>query len=397
MSLLGTSWEDPRTAAIMGLAGGLLQGNAGAGLQQGLLGYQRQSQISNQTQRQQRYDAREDEAYAKQQKLEAEHEAIRARLREQFAKMDPRFAGMNGPTPAAAGAMGKVDPEQMVAYELAQADPIKYGGAFASSLKPKEPKYQVVGNSLLTIGPKGVNEVYRQPKETDWNQLMVPGPDGKPVLNTALFDAKRQLAAASASRNNTTVINAGQKGFDNEQSLRKEFQGLPTYKAFTEVQTAFDQIRTTLDNPSGANDLAAATKFMKLLDPGSVVRESELGMAMQTSGVFDKFSNYANMLATGQKLTPVQRKQFREAAEGLYKAAQSRYIDTAKDYRGQAEKWGLDADAVAPGAYKVYGYKSKQAAIDDARNAIMKAPTAKAEVLRRLEQELGITDHGLAR
>lgn len=64
MSLFGTSWDDPKTAAIMGLAGGLLQGNAGAGLQQGLLGYQRQAQINNQTARQAKYDAREDEEFA---------------------------------------------------------------------------------------------------------------------------------------------------------------------------------------------------------------------------------------------------------------------------------------------------------------------------------------------
>lgn len=64
MSLFGSSWEDPKTAAILGLAGGLIQGNAGAGLQQGLLGYQRQAQINNQTARQSKYDAREDEEFA---------------------------------------------------------------------------------------------------------------------------------------------------------------------------------------------------------------------------------------------------------------------------------------------------------------------------------------------
>ena len=396
MSLFGASWDDPKTAAILGVAEGLLGGNPGRGLSLGLLGAQRQSQINNQTARQSKMDAREDEQYSRQQKLEAEHEAIRNRLREQFKTLDPRFAGMNGPTPQAADAMGKVDPGQMIAYELAQADPIKYGGAFAETLKPKQPKYQAVGNTLLAIGDNGVKEAWSAPEKVDPNKPFMYQ-NGQIVPNSAYQQFELERASRGAGRNTTTVINAGQKGFDNEQSLRKEFQGLPTYKAFTEVQTAFDQIRTTLDNPSGANDLAAATKFMKLLDPGSVVRESELGMAMQTSGVFDKFSNYANMLATGQKLTPVQRKQFREAAEGLYKAAQSRYIDTAKDYRGQASKWGLDPDAVAPDTYKVYGYKSRQAAVDDAKNAMMKNPGAKAEIIRRLEQELGIADHGLAR
>lgn len=59
MSLFGTSWDDPKTAAIMGLAGGLLQGNAGAGLQQGLLGYQRQAQINREIGREEKSDARQ--------------------------------------------------------------------------------------------------------------------------------------------------------------------------------------------------------------------------------------------------------------------------------------------------------------------------------------------------
>lgn len=59
MSLFGSSWDDPKTAAIMGLAGGLLQGNAGAGLQQGLLGYQRQAQINREIGREEKSDARQ--------------------------------------------------------------------------------------------------------------------------------------------------------------------------------------------------------------------------------------------------------------------------------------------------------------------------------------------------
>lgn len=68
MSLFGTSWDDPKTAAIMGLAGGLLQGNAGAGLQQGLLGAQRQSQLNAQSQRMMAQDAMEAEKFGFQKK-----------------------------------------------------------------------------------------------------------------------------------------------------------------------------------------------------------------------------------------------------------------------------------------------------------------------------------------
>jgi anti-sigma28 factor (negative regulator of flagellin synthesis) len=80
MSFFGTSWEDPKTAAIMGLAGGLLQGNAGAGLQQGLLGYQRQAQINNQNQRLSAADAREAEQFGIQkQQWQAQADAAKAK------------------------------------------------------------------------------------------------------------------------------------------------------------------------------------------------------------------------------------------------------------------------------------------------------------------------------
>lgn len=211
MSLFGTSWDDPKTAAIMGLAGGLLQGNAGAGLQQGLLGYQRQAQINNQTARQSKMDAREDEQYARQQKLEADHEAIRTRLREQFAKMDPRFAGMNGPTPSAAAAMGQVDPEQMVAYELAQADPIKYGGAFASSLKPKAADMKVVGDTLLSIQNGKASEVWKKPEQIDPNKPFMMQ-NGQVVPNPAYQQFELERASRGAARTDVRV-DAAPKAF----------------------------------------------------------------------------------------------------------------------------------------------------------------------------------------
>lgn len=63
MSLFGTSWDDPKTAAIMGVAQGLLGGNLGAGLEKGLLGAQRQSQINAYNQRQTAADARDAELF----------------------------------------------------------------------------------------------------------------------------------------------------------------------------------------------------------------------------------------------------------------------------------------------------------------------------------------------
>jgi hypothetical protein len=115
-----------------------------------------------------------------------------------------------------------------------------------------------------------------------------------------------------------------------EGDLRKEYNALPDVKAYNEVNTAYNQIKVATQRPSPANDLAAATKFMKLLDPTSVVRESELIMAVQASGLADRISNTGNRILNGEKLTPTQRKDFFDAATQFYKIAEEkkRAIDT---------------------------------------------------------------------
>jgi len=115
-----------------------------------------------------------------------------------------------------------------------------------------------------------------------------------------------------------------------EGDLRKEYYGLPDIKAYNEVNTAYKQIKVSTERPSPANDLAAATKFMKLLDPTSVVRESELILAVEASGLVDRISNTGNRILKGEKLTPTQRKDFFDAATQFYKIAEDkkRAIDT---------------------------------------------------------------------
>lgn len=169
--------------------------------------------------------------------------------------------------------------------------------------------------------------------------------DGSMVPN--FEQGKIRLAQAGRTQNQTNVFNNTKDDFKNERDLRNDFSGLPTVKAFNEVQSAHDQIKTAITKQSPAGDLAAATKIMKLLDPGSVVRESELAMAMQASGALDRLTNYANMTISGQKLTPKQRQDFGGLADQLYSAAVERYDATANEYRGIATDYNLNPDRIA--------------------------------------------------
>ena len=164
------------------------------------------------------------------------------------------------------------------------------------------------------------------------------GPDGK--VNPVVLGARQSVASAGKS---VTNINTGQTGFNNEMKLRDDFKQEPIYKAHQEVQSAYQQIKSSLGQKSPAGDLAGATKIMKLLDPGSVVRESELGMAMAASGLMDRIANYAQMTMNGTKLTPTQRKDFQDLADKLHDASVQQFNTKRKDYEALGKDYGLNS------------------------------------------------------
>jgi hypothetical protein len=154
-----------------------------------------------------------------------------------------------------------------------------------------------------------------------------------------------QLAQKAAVAPKVTVdMTGGQKGFENEMKLKGEFKSEPVYKAYQEMQSAYGQITDSLKSNSPAGDLAAATKFMKLLDPGSVVRESELAMAMSASGALDRARNYAELRISGKKLTPDQRKDFQQLSDQLFTTATTVYNAKRNELAEQGSAFGLNAD-----------------------------------------------------
>jgi hypothetical protein len=128
--------------------------------------------------------------------------------------------------------------------------------------------------------------------------------------------------------------------------LRSDFRAEPVYKSFQEIESAYSQINKSLDQKTAAGDLAASTKLMKLLDPTSVVRESELAMAMNATGKLDQLYNYANKIATGQFLNPTQVKEFRALANEFYTTAYDQYNTKRDEYVGIAERNKLNVEDV---------------------------------------------------
>jgi len=140
---------------------------------------------------------------------------------------------------------------------------------------------------------------------------------------------------------NVPDFTAGERGFKNERDLGKDFKSEPIYKDFNDMKAAYGQVITALDQNTPIGDVAGATKVMKLLDPGSVVRETELAIAMQASGRLDRLQNYFSLWASGQKLTPTQRDDFKQLSAELYAAAGQAYNQKRDEYMGFGKSYGF--------------------------------------------------------
>lgn len=232
-------------------------------------------------------------------------------------------------------------PQMHMAFKATQSGlmPVeKYIGMVMGDGKPKAP---IAGDKTL-LDPVTLKPVYTPPEKPEKPPEILRLIEARDALPQG--DPRRAALDAFITKQTTHAppasvsVNTGQKGLDNTLKLRGEFKSEPIYKAHQEVQAAHSQVKEALKLESPAGDLAGATKIMKILDPGSVVRESELGMAMAASGLMDRITNYAQMTLSGQKLTPTQRKDFQKLADALYAESVKQYNTKRGEYKGIAER-----------------------------------------------------------
>lgn len=103
------------------------------------------------------------------------------------------------------------------------------------------------------------------------------------------------------------------------QSINKDITSL-TKDTKLIYNTAKD-LESLKEVNSGPAAIAMVFKFMKALDPTSVVREGEFTTAEGSSGVPEKLSNYFNKLLSGERLGPEQINEFITTSKQLANSA----------------------------------------------------------------------------
>ena len=148
-----------------------------------------------------------------------------------------------------------------------------------------------------------------------------------------------------------------------EDVLRKEW--LNVTKDNRAIRNNYDKVRAAAVQDTAASDLSLVFAFMKILDPTSVVRESEQASATNAAGVPDRIRSLFNRVQQGTRLTPTQRADFLARAGDLVRGYQTSQDEIMAEYQTVSDNRGLNADNIFVG-YQPITQEQLQADVNQA-------------------------------
>ena len=159
-----------------------------------------------------------------------------------------------------------------------------------------------------------------------------------PTLKTTAEMNKLELENFSKIRN----AYKGEKAVDFYQKLRSTWQ---------KIDVAYEQAYE-VENPQVA-DVSMVFNYMKMLDPGSTVREGEYATAKNTSGIAQGILNEYNKAVGGGFLSDAQRRDFRQMAWKLFQEESSNVQELNERYKSQGEAFNVDVGTILEDPTKI--------------------------------------------
>jgi hypothetical protein len=135
-----------------------------------------------------------------------------------------------------------------------------------------------------------------------------------------------------------------EKRFKFEEDLRNRYDN--NSKDFQKISSAYTGIKATGGvDASPVNRVAKVFSFVRMVDPGSVVREGDFEALRSTRGYAlspDWFKQEVDRLSTGAPIKDDTVKQINAAAGDLYKSARARDAEMRVQIQAVAKDYNLD-------------------------------------------------------
>lgn len=215
----------------------------------------------------------------------------------------------------------------------AEADPIGFATANLANLTAQGAIDSTAMKTVLEASgqkgePEGASPLGKIAQ--DVNSGLIP----KSVLDVAIAVDKTAQAGEM-----TPAAKAAE-----EKQIRGEWTKL--YSGVSDARRNYSIIETSAADQSGAGDIALVTSFMKMLDPTSVVRETEFATARDSGGLFATLQSYVSRIEDGKFLTPKQRTDFKRLSNQYLKAAEDQVAPVRSSYEKLIGNYGLNPENI---------------------------------------------------
>jgi len=203
-----------------------------------------------------------------------------------------------------------------------------------------------------------------------------PFATSKAAMDAEIAAAGRNPKLVQDIKTKYAGANTPDKIFQRENTYRDEFNTLT--KDFRSVQDAYSKINATSN--SGAGDMSLLYQYVKLLDPGSVVRESEFATAAASGGFGDRVAGAVKSIIEGGRLNESLRNEFINEADNIYKGQKEGNDRVIKKYKELAVNNGLNPDNVITNYADINPPKPKSKDLATMQFNLKKAGASDAEI-----------------
>lgn len=121
------------------------------------------------------------------------------------------------------------------------------------------------------------------------------------------------------------------------------------------VMRAYQKVAAAASDPTAAGDISLLIGYMKMLDPTSVVRETEFATAENAGGVPERIRNLFNKAREGTRLTEDQRADFLGQARKLYNLSLAEIEQVTESLTQQAARQNISPEdfVIPPGSGEI--------------------------------------------
>ena len=194
---------------------------------------------------------------------------------------------------------------------------------------------------------------------------------------------------------------AATKGFDQAAKLRAEFT--KQNESFREIRDATQRVQSVSKDATGPSDLALIYNFMKVLDPKSVVRESEFRSAADAKAWLSKVDmgllgnvvvpsavraaiQKADPTKSGTFLLPEQRKEFVKQVDNIYKGQRQIYDQSVAEFKRLGKAMGIPEEMQSFATFEPGSAEPVKSTQNQPAVAPKKQPTNAADWLEGLNK-----------